>query len=203
MSNRKLKLAGYIFLVAAAIACMYYWLRPNRLASDASSMAEAVRIGDGTALLNFAGKNEIECSELTPERIHNAWKILIEPLIGRSKPLGQDKIEPEPGDTQAVATYRFKTDGGDPWAIDMIANQSDDGSKAIILYPMICAQSMFDDSGHANPTLTSELALKGVRRVRERLEAIGIHRIALGPRRCLTWNELETSLEQGASKSRS
>jgi len=194
---KKFKFGGYLFLIIALVVALYLWLRPTRLVSDASTMVEALKNGDGDRLLEFTSANERDCSGLTADRIHQAWKILIEPLLARSQFVGKDRIDVDSNDTQAVGTYRFVTDGGDPWSLNIIANQAAGGTKTTILYPMITTQSMFDDDGHANPTLTSELALRGVQRVRPKLEAIGIRAIALGPRRCLSWDELEAKLMQG------
>ena len=187
-------------MVATIIGGLWWWLKPNRLVSDASSMMQALTKGDGEQLLRYAGRQEIACSDLTPDRLNKAWTILIKPLLDKSKLVKRDPIDNEVSPTQAVAEHRYVTDKGDPWSLTIIANQSDSGAKSIIVGTMLNTASIFDENGNANASITSELALRGVHRFRSRLEAIGIHRIALGPSRCVTWDELEEALNSGMPK---
>src|SRR5579862_4729352 len=156
-----------------AIAILYagLLLRGNPLPVAAVRIATAMRDGDGPVLYDFAIQDERSCSELTPDKIRKAWEILIGPLLAQSRPMGADGGKLAGNQTQATASYSYLDREGNPWKLVVIANQTDDGAKDQIIYTMLATASLFDDAGHAQATLTSDLSLKGLHRFRAPLEA--------------------------------
>jgi hypothetical protein len=80
----------------------------------------------------------------------------------------------------------------------MIANQGDDGAKTPVLFSMLSVACRFDEDGHAYKKDQGPGGmLRGVRRYRPRLEALGIKGVMLNPSNCSTWDQLETTLLKG------
>jgi len=183
-----------VLLSIAAIVALWFFRRPP-LVRAADSMVVAMRDGDGNGIFDAAISDERNCSDLTPEKVHQAWAILIGPNITASQFVSKDRTDVESNQTQAVASFNYHTEQGDPWTLTVIANQCAEGTKANVIYGMLATASIFSADGHTYSTLTSEVALQGVRRYRQRLEAIGIHSVMLAPGSCVSWDQLETRLQ--------
>jgi len=195
MNLKVISWSGLTFFAVTLTLVAYWYLRPSPLVASAREMITAMRDGNGDVLYEYALSDERKCSDLSPEKIHRLWEILIQPAITHSKFVGAVPAALESNQTQSTAAFRFLTRQGDPWKLDVIANQSDEGVKAGIVYSMLATASLFDEDGHVNPTLTPNLALAGVRRYRPKLESIGIRSLMLGPGTCVTWDQLEQKLQ--------
>jgi len=157
-------------------------------------MAHAMGTGDSADLYSSAFSDERGCSDLTPQKVHQVWQALLEPLIRNSKLLEEGPGHLEKNKTQATAEIRYRSNQGKDWTLVAIANQTDEGPKEQIIYSMLALASSFDENGQPLNTLTGELALKGIRRYRQRLEALGIHKLMLAPGTCFTWDQLMAKL---------
>ncbi len=185
---------GFLFLLIAVLLSGWYLLRPNPLRAAAVEFANAIRHGDGDALLQATSPQERQCSGLDAAKLRSAWEILVGPRVGSSRFLRSEQAKQTSNELQATAAIWFADRDGNPWSIVAIANQADWGPATTILYPMLSIASRFDSEGKALKGITTESALAGIRRYRPQLEAIGIQRILLSPRRCMTWDELEGML---------
>ncbi len=188
--------SGTVFFLCTVSLSTYWFLRPNPLIGEARGMVISLRDGDGNALFDASLQDEQKCSDLSPAKLHRIWEILIEPNLKRSKLAGEDPIKLESNQTQAVGQFRYVTNEGDPWTLSMIANASAEGAKSDVVYSMLATASLFDDDGHANPNLTSNMSLAGLQRYRRALETAGIHSLMLSPGSCVSFDELEKKLKQ-------
>jgi hypothetical protein len=201
MPHRKLfSLTGIAFFVVCIGVVVWVLTRPNPLVSGARNMAIAMRDGDAETMYSFTIPDERACSDLTQEKIRKVWQILIQPLVSSSRLVGEGKATLESNKTQGTAIFHFLDKSNNPWDLDAISNQTDDGPKESIIYWMLATASLFDDDGQAQSTLTTSLALKGVHRYRAKLEAVGITRLMLAPGRCVTWDQLEALLHPPAKE---
>lgn len=151
--------------------------------------------GNPDALLDATSRFELGCSNLDRTKLARVWQLLIQPIISRSRMVGEAPAQLSSNQVQASASTRHVDGAGSPWALTITANQTDDGPKTLMVYPMLALASMFDAGGNTAGELTSELALRGVRRHRRSLENLGIHKVLLRPGVCITWDQLESKLE--------
>lgn len=192
----KLSLAAVVLILVGGT--LYIWLNTSPIKRAASRMLDGLRDGDGKVLYDAAIEDECGCSNLTPEKLHQAWEILIAPHIADSKYVGADPVSWSPqSPTQAVATYHYRTSAGVPWDLDMIANEAGSNYKINVVYMMLSSASYVEGTTIAQPNATAQMILDGLHRYRPKLEAIGIHKVMLAPGTCYTWDELEARLERG------
>lgn len=188
------KVGGPAFLLIVLVTAIFFLIRPNPLRRAADSMVGALRNGDGQLLIRGTIEEERTCSNLTEDRLHQAWEILLKPYIASSKFVRVESAKQVSNDYQATASIWFTDSAGNPWRMNFIANQSNGEAKGTVLFHMFATASLFDESGHAATSLTSELLLRSLRRYRAQLQGIGIERILLNPDTCLDWKQLEELL---------
>jgi hypothetical protein len=188
------KRLGLVFLVLSVGFVCWYLLRPNPLPRAAAKTLDALMSGDGDALYAATGSYERECSHLTPEKLHKAWQILLEPAIRSSKFLRKDEPELVSNQVQAHAFAYYLDKQGNPWSMVAIVNQSDEGPKSGVVFKMLSTASLFSGDGLVHPSLDHDLSVGGVDRYRKQLEDIGIDRVMLAPGRSFTWDELRAKM---------
>lgn len=188
------KVGGPAFLLIILVTAIFLLTRPNPLRRAADSMVGALRNGDGQLLIRGTIEEERTCSNLTEDRLHQAWEILLKPYIASSKFVRVESAKQVSNDYQATGSIWFTDSAGNPWRMNFIANQSNGEAKGTVLFHMFATASLFDEKGHAATSLTSEHLLRGLRKYRAQLQGIGIERIMLNPGTCLAWQDLEQLL---------
>ena len=173
----------------------WFVFRPDPLRRAAREMVNALRDGDGARLFDATVPEERTCSNLDAPRIRRAWEILIEPHLKSSRYVRSDPAKLLSNEVQADDAIWYADKEGNPWSLTMIANQSEDGPKTALLFHMLGIASLFDSQDRNIGVATVTTTLAGVRKYRSQLTELGIKRIMLSPRQCVTWDQLEAFLE--------
>lgn len=184
-------LAG-LGLVMVGVWTTWYLLRPDPLPAAAVDIADAYSNGDARVMLHFASKQECDCSALTEKNVRDAWEVLLRPIVSKSQRLRQEPGKKSSNLVQATNAIWFNDSKGSPWSLGAIANQTDDGPKATLIFPMLSLASMFgEDQTILSPANTVGNHLAALRKYKGQLRAAGIEKVLLNPKRCMTWDELE------------
>lgn len=192
--GRALFYAGCAALLVAVFYVARIFFSPSDLKSAAASMVRAISKGDERGLWQAASGPERACSELDPGRLKRAWEILVQPRVSRSKLVREEAPRAGWNPTQASGRTWFTDPSGNLWSIVVVANQAEDGAKTQVVFTMLVVASGVDEKGNALPGSTAQSLLDGVRKFRFQLESIGIKKILLAPRNCVSWDDLEARL---------
>lgn len=160
-------------------------------------MNHAMLTGDGKVLMEGAIPEETGCSQLSSEKAHKLWELLVRPYIESSRLVGEDPAIISSNRVQATAGYRFVDRTRTPWGISIVANQAEGGPKTNVLAQMFFVAAQFDESKRVVP-LTDQGALITLRKFRPQLEKLGVPGMMLYPGRCLDWDALDTLLQNRA-----
>lgn len=191
---------GLGFLLACLLILAWVLTRQNPLVAASRDLADALLKGNPQSLSKFMSPLERDCSNLTEERLALAWQLLLSERIRRSELVRLDPPTMSGNDTQATAGYWLKDANQLPWSIMVVANQTDNGPKTPLLWTMLVTESQFNEHGSSTETTTVLGLLHAVRRHRRALSEIGIEKVMMNPRTCLTWDQLESFLAQRLPK---
>lgn len=193
-SSKWLLISGCFVMVGAVLLILWIIARPNALQRAAMQMVTAMKDGDAGTLLDAMSGQETACSNLDEPKLRRAWEIMVKPRVERSEFLRNEFPGQGANPTQSSAGIWFKDPAGEPWMLVLIANQAEDGIKTPVLFSMLVIGSGADDRGNTLMAETDESFLAGIRKYRPQLETLGIEKVMLTPRRCLSWDELEAKL---------
>lgn len=186
---------GVVFAVLSVAYVAWLLLRPNELKASASSIVSAMRSGDIDRLYEAMSIEEKQCSNLTPEKLREAWQYLVAPRIRSSKFVREEPALQTANDFQATAGVWYTDSKGTPWRIVMIANKAEGGPKTTVLFHMLLINWQFAPNGTIDTAHPSgERYLRGISAVRSKMESMGIHRVMLNPDSCISWGDLEALL---------
>lgn len=169
-----------------------WWvIRPSDLPARAGEFAKAVVEGDTDQLYEFLSSSEISCSSLNRENFKKAYQILIGDKFAKLKSRTYIPGTPSSNKTQATAGARLVGDEGDSIQMAVVVNQAEGGVQTTVMVFLILNAALFDDKGRLRTTKDASHDLETIRKYRSQLESIGISKVMLNPRRCVTWDELE------------
>jgi hypothetical protein len=195
--SKVVKMAGVGVFILLSASIIWRWISPNSIAEVAVSVRSAMVDGDGNRLFQSASPQEIGCSNLTPDKVGAAWRLLIKPAIQTSKFIRYAPAALNENGVQASASAKFLDHKGNPWEIYIIANQTDTVPKASIVYEMMCVAASFDKKLVVRP-FTAATMIDGIHRFAPALRAAGIEKISINPKNCLSFSELQKMLTPGA-----
>ncbi|RYG34695.1 hypothetical protein EON81_14865 [bacterium] len=149
--------------------------------------------GDGQAIFETSSTFERECSNLSPNMIDEAWRILVGPHLEGSKVVSIESPEMSSNEVQASSQVNLENPQGISWGIAMISNKTDSGAASQIVFAMLDVAGRFDRNGRVIE-MTPRSQLEAFRSKRKELEAAGLKSILLRPGTCLSLDELDALL---------
>jgi hypothetical protein len=162
-----------------------------------------MRVGDSRSLISAASREECACSDIDSDKLKAAWDVLLRDQIAKLKVSPARQPRMTRNSLQAVAEIPFVDRSLNPASFAIVVNRTQEGMKTPVLYTMLASASMFDRQGNASGSLNVAQSLDGIRRYRAALERIGIKRVFLAPRKCISWDQMTNMLTASIEVDRS
>lgn len=169
------------------------WRSQDPLLNDARAATQALRNGNGAALLAYATEEEVRNCRLDAAKVERLIREVTLRGYGGWKVEG---LEFEPyGDppTSIMAVLRLRSEAGEPGALTLSLARAEDSGKTMLLYELLgktwSREKAMATKGKYRP---AEAWLDGLQKDRGLLQSLDIPGIYLGPEiGYVTWEEFE------------